>query len=460
MISIMQKTDQLNREAPNPSDVATGAVPVPAPERPAPGPWAVSIGQWIHRNKDITANPVGYTGYQVLRSVAAAVPYGVSMPVTFWGMLKLTEQGEALEKAGQAAGSAWKEVTGRNIGKFAASGPVRASAMIASSFSFYRGVSKLGAWTKQQLFDPDDTQAQTIEKTQYYWTDLGNKIREVAPAEFNSTPLAAIVLGYITSSFNVASLPEELKWNKMENIQAAAKSGSRVKFMKNLIFNPNARFVHQAAINTIGYSLFFELGDRLYKDVQLRRNLWQGDPNNINPKPGVSEATVSLEDDQPQERRRMVARFSEEYQREGKVDKPDSDDKVFGFFTDEPSIGRFLFRRVLPTSVGISAYTAFKFRHAYMWLGGPFPDIKSARDIPKNIWREGGAVTLFFLIPLVADPWSKLYDNFFTRLENWAKGKPSGGENPPPPQAEQIITNNEQLLERLNEKERGTGLGR
>jgi hypothetical protein len=456
MIKRMEKTIQRDQAAPSPA-VVHAAEPVAAPAVPAsppPGAWSVSIGKWIHRNKDITANPVGYTGYQYLRSVAAGIPYGISMPLTYYGMLKLTHAGEAIEKAGNAAGSVWKSGIGRNLAQFASSGPVRASAMIASSFTLYRGTSKLAAWTKQQLFDPNDTEDQTIAKVQYYWTDLGNKIREVYPAEVNSTPLAAIVLGYITSSFNIGTVPDELKWNKPSNIQAAVNGGTRLQFMKDVILNPKARFINQAAINTIAYSLFFELGDRLFKDVQVRRRLWQGEPSNISPKAGLSDAAVSLEDDEQAEKDRIRQKFSDHFDHHGAVHRPEESNKTFGFFTNEPGIGRFMFRRVLPTSVGISAYTALKMRHSYMWLGGPFPEITKAAHIPKNIWREGAAVTLFFLIPLVADPWARAYDNFFETLENWAKGK-KPNDAPPTPEDKTIIDNNEKLLSRLNEKERG-----
>lgn len=435
----MGMMEKIQETAPEPA--------VTAPEKPQPGPWAVSIGGWVHRNKDLTDHLGGYTLYQYLRSAAAGIPYGISMPTTWYGMHKLAQAGERMQKAGEAAGSAWKSAVGMNLHKFASAKPVVASAMIGTSFTFYRGTSKMGNWVRQHLFDPNDTQDQTIEKVQYFWTDLRSKFHEISPAEIHSTPVAAIVLGFMTSAFDIGKVPEELRWLSKDNISKAVKTGTRMGFMRDVIMNPKARFIEQAAINTFGYSLFFELGDRLYKDKQLERRLWQGDPNNISNKEGSADPSASLADDEETERQRIINKFGKKLHH-GQVKRAEPSDKKYGFFTDEPSLGRFLFRRVLPTSLGITAYTALKMRQSYMWLGGPFPDIRSARDIPKNIWREGAAVSLFFLIPWVSDPWSRIYDNFFAKLEGKAKEPP---EAPSP----QIIENNEKLLSKLNEKERG-----
>ncbi len=417
----------------------------------APSQFSVSLGKWIHKHKDLPDSFPGYTGYQYARSVAAGVPYGISMAATWLGMSKLAKAGEAIAKAGEAAGSPLKAGIGTHIHKFASFRPVVASAMIGTSFTLYRGTSKLGKWTKQHLFDKNDSEEQTIEKLQHYPTDLKNKFREVSPAEWSSTPVAAVVLGFMTSAFDPSKVPAELKWTSA-NFHKARQEGRALTLLRDVILHSEAKFLPHAAINTIAYSLFFELGDRLYKDKQIERGIWTNDPNSLGGKgsayPSVQKEKQEKEDHQPDHH--------------GAVDKPTEIDKTYGFFTNEPSIGRFMFRRVFPTALSISAYTAFKFRHAYMLLGD-FPELgkdgkpalKTIRDVPKSAWREGAAVTLFFLIPWITEPWTKFYDNFFEKLEKKARGEPLDNDIPATPATkEQIEKNNEKLLDQLKDKDR------
>ncbi len=197
-------------------------------------------------------------------------------------------------------------------------------------------------------------------------------------------------------------------------MKLAKLEGRGGKLLKSVLAHPNARFVEQAAINTLGYSLFFEIGDRLFKDKQIARGVWKGDNNSIIP---------------------------------AKPDAPAPEKKHYGFFTNEPSVGRFVLRRMLPTAVSISAYTAFKFRHSYMHLGDFVvkPAEKILPQMPKLIKIETIAVLWFAMIPLVAEKWEKIYDGFFDKLEKKAQAK--DGVVPATPAAHEASTPAPKLAE-------------
>lgn len=358
----------------------------PAPQEPSgdqPGAIARDVAHWVHANQDITKkNILGYGTYQFIRGGVAAIPYGASMAGTLGAMV-------GLERAGKAMGGGF----GKRLEQFAKFPAVRSSMMIATSFTLYRGTSKIMKWMHDSLFDPKDTEAQTAQKIHDLPGATVAKIKENAPAGIASTPVAAFALGFVTNTFakpGAEALKNEaghsLDWTR-ENLLAAKAEGRGGKLLKQVLTHPNAKFVEQAAINTLGYSLFFEIGDRLFKDRQIQRGVWKGDKNSIGGK--------TTEEPQPK--------------------------KHFGFFTDEPSVGRFVLRRMLPTAVSIGAYTAFKFRHSYMHLGplavkeGPI-----APQLGKLTGIETKAVLWFAMIPFVNEAWEKVYDKFFARLEKQA----------------------------------------
>ena len=131
----------------------------------------------------------------------------------------------------------------------------------------------------------------------------------------------------------------------------------------------------------------------------------------------------------------------------------------YGFFTSEPGVGRFLFRRVLPTAVGITAYTAAKMRWGTM-LGNNFSYNATEpllKKIPELAWGEGLATSLFFLIPIVSEPYEKAYDAFFSKKEKVAQLKDHMKASPEvyaqPINAHQM-QKHEELLARLNAKEK------
>jgi len=428
-----------------------------------PGATATAIGHWIHNHKTITdTNPVGYTVYQVIRSALACIPYGVSMATTWFGFEKAARFGTKLS---ETASSPVAKEFGYRLAQFTSSRPVRTSAMVATSFSLYRGTSKIGKWVNESLFNPKDTEEQTIKEVQQLPGAVWGKIKEVMPAELASTPVAAVVLGFVTSVFDPTKVPKEFIGSKA-GMQAAMKEGKGLEYFGKVVFSRPSRFVEQAAINSIGYSLFFELGDRRFKDKQISRGLWGGDSHSIG---SQSKSSPSLLSDPPIDGNlKKGDTFSydfadpEERHTKAPVASPHDSDKL-SLLTSEPSSVRFLFRRVVPTAIAITGYTAFKFRGAPMFLGPMAEGLETVKDLPRASWREGAATTLFFMIPFVTDKYVKWYDNLVNGLEERISGKKIEDKGIhekvlPPEDGHRVKKNYEDLRRALDEKEHGTSL--
>lgn len=443
----------------------THSGPTVDPANP-PGRIAKSIAHWIHQHPEAHKHGAGSLVYQYTRSLVASIPYGISMALVLAGFTGMARKGDHLA---EHAASGFGKSFGRNMSTFAKFGPARAAALIGTSFTFYRGTSKLGKWMTEYLFNPKDSEAYTAEKVDDLVPEAWRKIKEIAPAESSSTPISAVVLGFITSAFAApydkiknlwvnkdtgAMLKEgEAVTEKFKNIAwtqdnfRAAKGLGKLRLMWDVIAHPKAKFLSHAVINTFGYALFFELGDRLFKDVQIRRGVWPGEHNSI----------------------KALKAAPDEYEKgihDGiEASKPKFDDGAaqaapekhhYAFFDSEPSLGRFVFRRLLPTAAGITLYTAAKMR----WAGMTFNNFDygkadiTLKEIGKKAVGEGLATSLFFLIPIISEPWEKIYDNFFERKEKIAQAKDhekmakKTKELNPHQQAM-----HEQVLDKLNAKE-------
>lgn len=406
-----------------------------------------ALGSWIHEHKGITdSNPVGYTAYQFLRSAVAAAPYGVSMAATWLAFEKMGQYGAKLAET-ETKGST-SEIFGRRLAQFVRTPAVRSSAMIGTSFSLYRGTSKIGKWVNDSLFNEKDTEAQTVSKLEQLPSALWGKICEVMPAEIHSTPVAAIVLGFMVNAFHAPpALGKALE---------SCKGKGFDHFWKEVIVNPETKFVEHAAINTIGYSLFFELGDRRFKDKQISRGMWSGDAHSIGSKSRSSPSLITKE-----ESLAAVDTKPKDPDRE----ESEHNNDTLSVLTSEPSTVRFALRRVVPTAVGISAYTAFKMRGAPLVVGKFIAAdrgkraLQSVSDIPLHSWREGAATSLFFMIPFVTDKYVKWYDNFVNGLEEMVSGRKAE-------QASQIVPENPDLVQQkhrelkdqLDQKEQSKGM--
>lgn len=397
---------ELKESVPHAGIVA--ATPAAAPEAvPKTHDTASKLSHWIHQHPNATKNVVGYTVYQGIRGAIAGIPYGISMAGTLGAMVGLERLGGQLAKS---EANTLAHSFGKRLEQFAKFPAVRSSTMIATSFTLYRGTSKLGKFVHDQMFDPKDSEEQTAEKIRHIGRDTIQRAKDNAPAGLASTPVAAFVLGSVGATFQkpaadklVNDAGRSLDWThgNYKAAKAAGKAEGKL-LLKEVITHPNAKFVEQAAINTLGYSLFFEMGDRLFKDRQIARGKWPGENYSIKPAKASPEIDDAKDGTQP-------IKVEEHRPAKGK----------YSFFTDEPSVGRFIFRRMLPTAVSITAYTAFKFRHAYMHLGDlAVKPGKILPQIPGLAKTEITAVLWFAMIPYVAEKWEKLYDGFFDKLEH------------------------------------------
>lgn len=451
----LQPVERLADKGPSANDAAYGTSPgqsvatnTPAangpigptvdPDHP-PGPIAKSIAHWVHQHPQAHKHGVGSLVYQYTRSFVASVPYGIMMALTLAGFTKMQRVGEGLE---QTASSTLGKRFGNGLAGFAKFPAARTAALVAASFTFYRGVSKLGKWMTEYLFNPKDTEAHTAEKVDDLVPEAWRKIKEIAPAEVASTPISAVVLGFIVSAFNkpynyvkdildasgkvvgkdqrilqdaskgIASM--NLDWTRA-NFKAA-KGWQKIKLLAYSVGHPNTKFFAHAAINSFGYALFFELGDRLFKDVQIRRGVWPGEHNSIKAlKAAPDEYEKGIQDG--------IDAGKPKFEDSAALAAPEK--HHYAFFDSEPSLGRFVFRRLLPTAAGITLYTAVKMRWSSMAFNnfdyGKAPI--TLKEIGKKALGEGLATSLFFLIPIISEPWEKIYDNFFERKEKIAQAK-------------------------------------
>jgi hypothetical protein len=465
--------------AAHPAEATHAAKKQPTYETPGdpndpPGATAKAVAHWIHQHPEAHKHGAGKLVYQFSRSLVASAPYGVSMAATLAVFEGMSRWGTALA---EGAGNAVVRGFGRNLKGFAGFGPAKWGALIASSFTFYRGTSKLGKWMTEYLFNPNDTEKRTAEKVDDLPQEAWRKIKEIAPAESSSTPVAAVVLGFIVSafqkpynfvkeSFTGGQLVKEQQilvdvgkdaakhtinadWTR-SNFLATQGWKNRLILMGKVL-TPKTKFIQQAAINTFGYSLFFELGDRLFKDTQIRRGVWPGEHNSI------KALKAAPEDYEQGIKAQQDATTTPKYEDSAVEAAPEN--KHYAFFTNEPSVGRFMFRRVLPTALGITAYTGMKMRWGTM-LGNDFgykAGESILRKIPKLALTEGLATSLFFLVPIFSEPWEKMYDTFWAKKEKIAQLRDDMKAHPdkyaqgatPRQQA-----NYETLLDRVNAKEK------
>lgn len=474
-------------------------------------------GNWFARNRWFTKEPVTYAGYQFFRSTMATIPYGFAMAfghhmfglASVWGQKAgLTEKGidtfnnavaarkgglPAVEAAANAAHeigefykSGTKAMIGRNVVRVANS-PLNAAVQIAMGFTLFRFTGGIVKNLRDRVMNDKNTPEKTNEETKNWWQTIKQTVRINWPAESTGTPIAALVLGFMSAVY--APNPESIAVRDAVKHPGIKGFGKQVK---ELWFNPKAKLLQNGAVWTFSYSLFFLLAECLFKDVQVRRGLWKGHPNSLKNGPDdvvggpgaidykTPEKDIAIASDSPATtatKPSATLRLSAE---EGykQVEKQD-DDKAkdsqhtlrYPFFTAEPSIGRFLIRRVLPVSVGITAYAALK-RAGYLAttpigkegtllreITGSngmmnqltvkrFDEMKTVGDHAKlfaqNAWREGKATAMFGALWMATDAWGTWYDKFVHKLQQ--------PENQVPLNEHQQQKHQE-LLERVNAKE-------
>jgi len=427
----------------------------------------IAMGKWFHRHSHATDGFAGYMGYQIFRNICAAIPYGAATAATWMGLEKVATMATA------------KNVNS-NIAKLARS-PLRDIAMIAAGFTLFRGTLKVVRYTKERLFNPHHTEEQAIAEVQNIVPSLKETLKEVAPAEVASTPVAAFALGLgrrlwnpvangaaLKQQFEASGISAELAAHEAKKfgvmglfgkgfaaLQTAEKKlnpsnaqtyirwqhiNIRWQHIKNVFSKPGGYWA-EAVIVAASFVPFFELSDRRYKDAQVARGIWLNDPASL----------VRKSDEQAQ--KELAA--SEQIWASGNDNKtPDAHAakaaaslKATGHLrpADQPTLTCFAMRRVVPTFLGIGAYVAGK-RLAYLAMGTMPEHNVAGRSWLKNLGMmalvEGAATSLFWLNSSVIDKLEPWYDKHF-------KDTPPKALND-----NEIRRNYESLKARLDAKER------
>jgi hypothetical protein len=356
------------------------ATPESKPEPLAsPGPMARDVGAWAHRHRDLFNSNIGwFTVKQVTASMLASFNMMVTAIPTAFGLDYLHSRAKVrvadMEKAGLEPG-----FLTRNWSKVEIYKPLRAMAFVATGFTMYRGTRKIFNKVYEKVFNPANTEEQTIGEIAQLPHSVGVAIRDVMPAEAQSTPFGAIALGGIRSLYSAPS-------------DAAHVAGKAEATWGKALVHPKSKFAEQAIIDTLGYSAFFELSDRLYKDVQLRKEKWNGKPHSI---ASIKHSAMD--------------------------DKAPAGD-------DDPSLKRLVFRRLIPTAMGITAY-AVTHRASKMLTGAPVAPTVSdtSNQLFKKFFHSFGAewaaIGTFFIHSAIAEKYEKAYDGLLERLND--KEKPA-----------------------------------
>lgn len=465
-------------------------------------PETSALGSWFARNRWFTHEPVTYLSYQFIRSTFATVAYGFMMALGFQGfntmgakgqLMGLTKKGlEEFGKGGVlgvdklAAASAEaraelyqkgaKGVLGRNMMRLGAS-PMNAAVQIALGFTLFRFVGGIVKNLRDRIINDRNTEQETIHETKSWWQTIKETARINWVAESTATPIAALVLGFINGSYTPPAAG---------HLPNPVKGESFWQGIKRSVFHPSAKLFQNAMTWTISYSLFFLLAECLFKDKQIQRGVWKGHPNSLKNGPddvvggpGAIHYVTPEDDPAKSEVSNDLAEAGYRKQISTKTNSNKKDDKAkdsteklaYPFFTGEPSWGRFIFRRVLPVCLGISAYAALK-RVGYLAAGGTMEGI-SAKKFSEELWnpahgwgetivnnakllgqnwkREGIATATFGALWASTDFFGEVYDKFFHKLQ-----KP---ENQVPLNDNQQ-KHHQDLLVRLNEKFPVQGQGR
>lgn len=442
-------------------------------------------GNWFHRNRWFTKEPITYTGYQFFRSAMATIPYGFAMAGVhrLMGWARVTGERKGLTKDFQAGGvqnfdgliekradleaSITKAkletpklvkgleaelapvarkietamVTGRKaqlwrgVSRVAAS-PLNQALQIGAGFTLFRFVGGLVKGQRDKVMNEKNTAEDTNRETKNWWGNIKDMAKTNWTAEATGTPVAALTLGFASANFKpVASAiaqKQKLPSGALETFGQA---------YKRAVLSPQAKVAQNAAIWTIAYSIFFEASERIFKDMQLKRGKWLGNTNSLKNTP-----------DDPNVGGYAADGHTHEFHQNEPPAKPKLD-----ILTGDPSICRFVFRRVLPVSAGITAY-AFLKRGGYIAAGGPMQPVTheaigkgfgaNMKNFGVDAWREGAATAMFGALWVATDAWGSWYDKLFASLQDKAAHHPVN---------EHQSKNLAELHEKLQQKEMGHG---
>ncbi len=449
MTEMVQNRDQLR-------DMPAGQ-PVAAPTVSPQNNESQSAGAWLHKHRNFTKEPLSYFGYQFARSTLATIPYGFGMAFFHhaFGLLSkagvrmgLNEKGQELfykemKSGGAGAGlkaidvfekgareaihePGLKGVTGRNMMRLANS-PLNAALQIGLAFSMFRFTGGLVKGVRDKVMDENNTEEDTKRETKNWFQTVKDMAKVNWKAEAVGTFWAALTLGFIG-----ANVQHTTPYKKLPNEKFTTAIGR--------VLGRPSKLLQQAAIWTIAYSTFFEVDERIQKDVKLREGTWKGNVNSLINKP--DDVTVGAPPKKDEKGNLAPAHMQPE--------KP-----KHAFFTEDPGLPRLIFRRVLPVAVGIAGYAVMK-RSMYVVGGGPMRPVtneintvgKHMKLFGGNAWREGLATSTFGVLWAATDAWGSWYDKFFTHLQ-----KGDSAQSATPEQQK----NHAALLERLNAKEQSQG---
>lgn len=454
---------------------------VPTPDMHGP---AANVGRWIHRHPRFMHEPVTFMGYELFRSSMATIPYGFMMALghhvfgfmgregarnglTQKGFQEYTKGGiAAVKDADQLFEKGTKALAARTAMRIGHS-PMNQAVQIALGFTLFRFVGGIIKNLHDRVDNPKNTEEDSAREAGNWKHTIKETMKINWKAESTSTPIAALVLGFIGANWVI---PKHVTDNIVRN-----KSVRWIDQAKELTLNPKGKLLQQGAIWTFSYSLFFLLAECLFKDVQIRRGLWKGHPNSLKNGPDdIVGGPAAVTFDPPERRALQAEKMISETAENGYMRKSVSEHDIatdtdsslkYPALTREPSIGRFWLRRVAPVAVGITGY-AFAKRLGYMTpvpildkiAGAEFtsgmmkPIDESVKGITHlkrymgNTFREGKATATFGVLWAAVDVGTGWYDKFFSNLQ----GKPKA------PAAElnsHQQQNQAALLGKLNEKD-------
>lgn len=464
---------EMDMAAAAPARAHTAAIamqsPAAEPEQDKQPELSQEQGNWFHRNRWFTKEPVSYTGYQFFRSAMATIPYGFGMAGVHHGFGVLNKKGAAMgltEEGQQKYWEAFKKVDpvtklsggapaglkaidffkkdgakvggelsnfekflkpgvtgtiGRNMMRFSSS-PINQAMQIGLSFSMFRFVGGLIKGQRDKVMDEKNTAEDTNRESKNWLQNIGDMAKVNWKAEAIGTFWAALTLGFIGANVQQTTpykrLAGESTWNAVKRVLARP-----------------SKLLQNGAIWAIAYSTFFEVDERIQKDVKLRHGDWKGNVNSLTNKPDGDVGLPPLKDGS------------------GTPASEQPEKPKHSFFTHDPGLPRLVFRRVLPVAVGITGYAVMK-RATYVLGSGQMQaitnDIKTAAQHSNrffgNAFREGLATGTFGILWMATDAWGSWYDKFFH--------DPKAAPKPPTEHQEKKY---EELLARVNAKAQAQG---
>ncbi|MFN7453011.1 MAG: hypothetical protein ACK5R5_08980 [Alphaproteobacteria bacterium] len=420
----------------------------PAESIDSPSAPPSAMGNFLYRHRNIAANPVGHVGFQIIRNMLAAIPYGIATAAVWGGFEKIAA------RTSQALPGTFKS----NINGIARS-PLRDVMMIAAGFTLYRGMLKYVRIMKEHLFNPDYTPEEANRAAHTIGKKSVETMVEIAPAEINSTPIGAIALGlgrrYLDGikEYGARGAADKIAAGtliqKVNGVMPPSHSNGaqsplfRLKkdgkfsphftdfklFRQKIIGRAGMPFV-EAAVFIGAFLSFFEVSDRIYKDVQVRRGVWNNEDNAIGRiPPEVAAVKTAVEKAQGLDK-------DADYQL--KKHGFGKHTEVFG--KSDPNIMRWYFNRLLPTVLGIGAYTFTK-RASYAAMG----HFSGKNTFWKRALVEGAATSTFFVMTTSNDLFETMWKKWFEPKNEMQKLTPEQSRN-------FAI-----LQQKLDEKHRGRG---